>query len=101
MANVRMSAPTLRVLKYMLEAPRVPRSGAELSRKLNISSGTLYPLLARLEVAGWLNSQWEQIEPSQEARPRRRFYTLTGVGQTSASRELAELQTAPGVLVWN
>ena len=101
MAQIRMSGPTLRVLKCMLDAPRAPRSGAELSRKLNISSGTLYPLLARLEAAGWLKSKWEQIEPSKEARPRRRFYTLTGLGQTSASKELAELQTSPGVLAWN
>jgi PadR family transcriptional regulator PadR len=100
MSTVRMSAPTLRVLKFMLEAPRTPRSGAELSRYLNIKSGTLYPLLARLEAAGWLKSEWEQIEPSQEARPRRRFYILTGIGQTSASRELADLQMPPGVLAW-
>jgi PadR family transcriptional regulator PadR len=96
-----MSSQTLRVLKYMLETPRVGRSGAELSRALKINSGTLYPLLARLEVAGWLMSEWEQIDPAKEARPRRRFYRLTGLGQTSASRELADLQTSPGVLVWN
>lgn len=85
----------------MLEAPRVSHSGAEISRELKIGSGTLYPLLARLEAAGWLKSEWEQIEPSQEARPRRRFYNLTGLGQTSAHRALADLQMSPGVLAWN
>ena len=102
MANdIRLSGPTLRVLKLLIEKPPEGRSGADISRTLGISSGTLYPLLARLENAGWLKSEWEQIDPSQEGRPRRRFYKLTGFGQTSASRALAELQTDPGVLVWN
>ena len=99
--DVRMSGPTLRVLKLLLEKPREGRSGAEISRSLGISSGTLYPLLARLESAKWLNSEWEDVDPAAAGRPRRRFYKLTGQGQTHASRALAELQTAPGVLAWN
>lgn len=101
MTDPRLSAPTLRVLKFMLDAPRTPRSGAELSRALNIKSGTLYPLLARLEASSWLNSKWEQVDPSEEGRPRRRLYTLTGLGQTNARRALADLQVSPGVLTWN
>jgi DNA-binding PadR family transcriptional regulator len=99
--DIRLSGPTLKVLKLLIEQPRQGRSGAEMSRALGISSGTLYPLLARLENAGWLNSEWEMTDPSEVGRPRRRFYRLTGVGQTRASRALAELQTAPGVLAWN
>src|SRR5215204_6132776 len=52
--EVRLSAPTLKVLKLFIEAPRTRRSGAEISRLAGIGSGTLYPLLARLEGAGWL-----------------------------------------------
>jgi PadR family transcriptional regulator PadR len=99
--QIRLSAPTLKVLKFLLEKPLLGRSGAELSRTLGIASGTLYPLLARLENAGWLNSEWETVDPSEAGRPRRRFYKLTGQGQTRASMALAELQTSPGVLVWN
>jgi PadR family transcriptional regulator PadR len=99
--DIRLSAPTLKVIKLLLEKPREGRSGADISRTLGISSGTLYPLLARLENAGWINSEWELMDPSDAGRPRRRFYILTGHGQTLASRALAELQTAPGVLVWN
>src|SRR4029077_20668598 len=94
----RLSGPTLKVLKLLIEQPRQGRSGAEMSRALGISSGTLYPLLARLESAGWLNSEWETIDPSEVGRPRRRFDKLTGLGQTRASTALAELQAAPGVL---
>jgi len=83
-----------------MEKPLQGRSGAEVSRALSIASGTLYPLLARLESAGWVDSEWEKIEPKEEGRPRRRFYKLTGHGQTCASKALAELQMAPGALSW-
>jgi PadR family transcriptional regulator PadR len=98
--QVRLSAPTLRVLKLLMGKPLEGRSGADFSRTLNISSGTLYPLLARLESAGWLKSEWESVEPSEAGRPRRRFYKLTGHGQTCANKALADLQMAPGVLSW-
>ncbi len=99
--EIRLSGPTLKVLKLMLEKPREGRSGAEISRALGIGSGTLYPLLARLENADWLRSEWEQVNPSEVGRPRKRFYKLTGQGQTRARKALAEFQTGSGVLVWN
>jgi PadR family transcriptional regulator, regulatory protein PadR len=98
--EIRLSSPTLKVLKLLIEKPRQGRSGAEISKALNIASGTLYPLLARLETAGWLDSEWETIEPSEAGRPRRRYYKLTGHGQTRANQALAELQVAPGALSW-
>jgi len=100
MTKVRMSGQTLKLLKLMIERPREARSGAEISRLTSIGSGTLYPLLQRLEAAGWLTSEWENIEPSEAGRPRRRYYKLTGLGQTQAVAALSELQTAPGVLAW-
>ena len=98
--DIRLSGPTLRLLKMLIEKPLEGRSGADISKTLNIGSGTLYPLLQRLEHAGWLKSEWEQINPSDAGRPRRRFYKLTGEGQTQAVRALTDLQTAPGVLAW-
>ncbi len=99
--EIRLSGPTLKVLKLMLEKPREGRSGAEISRALGIGSGTLYPLLARLENADWMRSEWERVDPSEVGRPRKRFYKLTGQGQTRARKALAELQTSSGALVWN
>jgi DNA-binding PadR family transcriptional regulator len=99
--EVRLTAPTLKLLKIFVEKPREEFSGAEISRATEIGSGTLYPILARLEAAGWLKSTWEKINPSEEGRPRRRLYRITGQGQTKAVHALAELQTAPGALVWN
>ena len=92
--DVRLSQSALKVLRHLVETPRQGRSGADMSKAAQVGSGTLYPMLARLEAAGWLVSEWEAIDPSEAGRPRRRFYTLTGVGQTRALAALAELQVA-------
>jgi PadR family transcriptional regulator, regulatory protein PadR len=100
MSDIRLTQPTLKVLRLLLQDPGTGRSGAELSVAAKVGSGTLYPMLARLEVAGWLSSEWETIDPSEAGRPRRRYYKLTGLGRTSANRALAELQVVPGEFAW-
>ncbi|MEZ5787873.1 MAG: helix-turn-helix transcriptional regulator [Xanthobacteraceae bacterium] len=99
--DVRLTQPTLKVLRFLLEKPREGRSGAEMSKATKVGSGTLYPMLARLESAGWLTSEWEVIDPSEAGRPRRRFYKLTAVGQNNARAALADLQMAMGECAWN
>jgi PadR family transcriptional regulator, regulatory protein PadR len=98
--QVRVSGQMLKVLKMMIEKPLTPYSGADIARQAGLGSGTLYPLLQRLENAGWLTSEWERVDPVEAARPRRRLYKLTGHGQMLAVKALAEVQTAPGVLAW-
>jgi DNA-binding PadR family transcriptional regulator len=98
--NVRLTEPTLKVLRFLFLEPARPHSGAEISIAAKVGSGTLYPMLARLEAAGWLVSEWESVEPSEVGRPRRRFYKLTGVGQNKASAALNQLQFVPGDPVW-
>ena len=97
----RMSGPTLKVLKFLLHAPREARSGAEIGRETGIGSGTLYPMLARLEEASWLSSAWEDGDPTVLGRPRKRLYQLTGLGQRRASENLAELHVPEGALIWS
>jgi PadR family transcriptional regulator, regulatory protein PadR len=98
--NVRLSAPGLRVLKVLLAQPLHGKSGAEISREASVGSGTLYPLLARWESAGWLSSEWEAVDPSEVGRPRRRFYKLTALGQMKAREAFIDLQVSPEVLAW-
>lgn len=98
--EVRLSERGLRVLRFMIEQPRASRSGAEIAKATKLSSGTLYPLLARLEAAGWFTSQWEDVDPHEVGRPRRRLYKLTGVGQRRARDALAGLQLGTGVPSW-
>jgi DNA-binding MarR family transcriptional regulator len=78
--KVRMSLQTLRVLETFLENPTEQLSGADVHQRCGIASGTLYPILLRLEAAGWFVSQWETIDPSSAGRPRRRLYRLTSTG---------------------
>ncbi len=54
-----------------------------------IGYGTLYKALARLEERGLLTSAWEDPAAAADSkRPRRRLYSLTGVGADMA-REVA------------
>ena len=87
--NVRMSLQTLRVLEAFLENPTEPLAGADVHQRCGIASGTLYPILLRLESAGWFVSQWESIEPSSAGRPRRRLYRMTSMGLRRASEVFA------------
>lgn len=98
--DVRLTQPALKVLRFLMETPREGRSGAEMSKATKVGSGTLYPMLARLEAAGWLTSEWEVINPSEAGRPRRRFYKLTAIGQNKARAALNDLQMGSGELVW-
>jgi PadR family transcriptional regulator PadR len=101
--EVRLTQPTLKVLRFLLEKPCEGRSGAEMSKATKVGSGTLYPMLARLEAAGWLSSEWEVINPRDAGRPRKRFYWLTGMGQNNAYAALVDLQITEignGELSW-
>jgi DNA-binding PadR family transcriptional regulator len=99
-AEMRLSQPTLKVLRLLLNAPSVPHAGADIAKATRIASGTLYPMLVRLESAGWLSSEWEEIDPREHGRPRRRFYQLTSTGKDAANRELADLQINLAGPVW-
>jgi PadR family transcriptional regulator PadR len=85
-----MTTQTFAVLATMLSEPTAEWYGFNLAERAGIKSGTLYPLLSRLEKAGWLTSHWEDIDPHVAERPRRRLYALTGEGAAAARGELAE-----------
>jgi PadR family transcriptional regulator PadR len=100
--KIRMSGPTLKLLKLLVEDPNTGRSGAEISKITKTGSSTMYPLLQRLEIAKWIEGEWENVDPSEVGRPKRRLYKLTRSGQAAALKELAQYQTsAAGVLAWN
>ena len=88
---MRLSLQTLRVLEAFLQNPTDQLSGADIHRRSGLASGTLYPILLRLESAGWLVSRWESIDPSSAGRPRRRLYRLTSGGLARAGEVFASL----------
>lgn len=87
--DVRMSLQTLKVLEAFLNEPTDELSGADVQKRCDIASGTLYPILLRLESAGWFVSRWEAVDPASVGRPRRRLYRLTPTGLTRASEVFA------------
>jgi PadR family transcriptional regulator, regulatory protein PadR len=96
----RLSHQALRVLRVFLDRPRAKLAGSDIWSETKLLSGTLYPLLLRLEKAGWLESEWEQIDPSEASRPRKRLYHLTPNGYNKALQAMAELGVTKGILAW-
>ena len=56
--------------------------GYDLCRQAGVKSGTLYPLLIRLEAQGHLQAEWQP--PSEPGRPPRHAYRLTASGHQLA-----------------
>ncbi len=71
-----MTLPTQLVLHLLLEEPTREWYGLQLGTEAGLPSGTIHPILARLEKAGWLISRWEDISPTEQGRPRRRYYQI-------------------------
>src|SRR5215470_4521729 len=90
--ELRMTTPVLRVISALLTDPTAERYGLDLMRDAGLASGTLYPILVRLERAGWVSSHWEETGPVIEGRPARRRYRMTPLGVTDARREVALLR---------
>ena len=80
----RLTKPTARVLTLLLEAEGGQAYGLEIAKGAQVGPGTLYPMLTRLESVGWVDSSWEDIDPADEGRPARRYYTLTAQGRLDA-----------------
>lgn len=91
MQDLDITPKMAKVLKIFLEDPGQPRYGFEIMRLSGLASGSLYPMLARLEEAGWLTRGKENIDPHVEGRPPRLHYTITGAAITAARRQLAAL----------
>jgi DNA-binding PadR family transcriptional regulator len=86
----RLTRTMTRTLLAFLESPRSWRYGYDLMKVADLSSGTLYPLLARLSDDGWLESQWQDSE--LPGKPPRQLYRLTATGRVRARQALERAQ---------
>lgn len=85
---MRSPSPSARaVLAFLNEAGREWRHGYDLVRATGVKSGTVYPLLIRLEAEGYLEAQWQP--PAAPGRPPRHAYRLTAEGARFARNILA------------
>jgi PadR family transcriptional regulator, regulatory protein PadR len=96
-SEFRMTVAVARVLREFLSDPSRPRYGYDLMRSTGFASGKLYPILARLRHAGWLDRTAEDIDTAAEGRPMRYMYQLSSQGAEEARLELAALQMALAV----
>src|SRR3954454_11994533 len=85
----RMTIPIQLVLQALLADPDRELYGVEMGELAGLRTGTIHPILARLEGLGWLQSRWEDIGPPTEGRPARRYYRLTAEGARAAQSALA------------
>ena len=88
----RLTRTTTRTLLAFREAPGSWRYGYDLMKRADLSSGTLYPLLARLAEDGWLESRWEESE--LPGKPPRQLYRLTASGRIQARQALERAQAS-------
>src|SRR6266516_646712 len=56
---------------------------ARSEESLDIEFGSLYPALKRMELKGWIGSNWETSEQNRRAK----FYRLTTLGRKQLRRE--------------
>jgi PadR family transcriptional regulator PadR len=86
---MRMTRHARTVLVLLLERSDDVVYGFEMMQRSGLRSGTIYPLLARMELNGFVHGAWEDVDAAEVGRPRRRLYRLTAMG-TSLARELEQ-----------
>lgn len=90
--RIRRSRQTFSVLEALLARPSDWSHGYALSQQTGLASGTLYPILMRLEKLDWLETRWEDAEIP--GRPPRHLYRLTGDGRERARKELRDARAS-------
>ena len=86
----RHSRQTRAVLAELATEPSRDRHGYDLALATGLASGTLYPILMRLEARGFLEARWEL----SERRPRH-VYRLTQAGLEAAAAEAEAPEARP------
>lgn len=79
-----------------------PLHGFAISRRLKqisdevlqVSDGSLYPALHKLEQEGWITAEWKPSENKRNAK----FYSLTRLGRRELERESANWERLSGAI---
>jgi PadR family transcriptional regulator PadR len=87
--RIRLTLQTLQVLRALLDDPAGEHYGLEISKESGLPTGSIYPILARMEASGLVTSAWEDIDEAAAKRRRRRYYRLTSEGLEFARSEVA------------
>jgi len=79
-----------------------PQNGWAISQRLKqvsndvlqVSDGSLYPALHKLEQEGWITAEWRPSENNRRAK----FYSLTRAGRRQLQKESADWQRLSGAI---
>ncbi|MGE0552664.1 MAG: PadR family transcriptional regulator [Gemmatimonadales bacterium] len=71
--------------------------GFDIMDATGLASGTVYPILSRLEAAGILRSRWESVAIARrDKRPPRRYYEISPAGSRELARSRAHYASLGG-----
>jgi PadR family transcriptional regulator len=84
----RPSTASRLVFQAFLDSPSEETYGFALAEATGLPSGTIYPILRRLQDEGLIVGRWAEVDTGPQRR-RRRYYALTGEG-----RRVAQLATS-------
>ena len=91
MARLNLTYPTALVLKALDAGYHY---GFDVMDATGLPSGTVYPILRRLDREGLLESSWEKHAHAQdEQRPPRRYYAITAAGERMLANAAARFPT--------
>ena len=97
MTDLRLTHATALILQALASGSR---HGFQIMDVTGLASGTVYPVLRRLERAKAVVSEWEGPDDAGAAgRRRRRVYGLTSDGQQIAERARERLAETQRVLL--
>ncbi len=89
---MRLTPSTTFVLQALLAGHH---HGFDIMEETGLASGTVYPILRRLDAEGLVRSHWEAPEVAQASqRPPRRYYELTAGGRAVAREAVARAAAA-------
>jgi PadR family transcriptional regulator PadR len=79
-----------------------PMNGWSISQRLKqiskdvlqVSDGSLYPALHKLEHEGWITAEWRPSENNRRAK----FYSLTRLGRRALERETEQWERLAGAI---
>ena len=91
-----LSGQALSLLSALAASGEAWRHGYDLAQATGLRSGTLYPLLIRLEAQGILEAQWQA--PAARGRPPRHSYRLTAAGLALARGQRPAVGDEPAPL---
>jgi DNA-binding PadR family transcriptional regulator len=87
----RPGLATLEVMRALAEGAAY---GLNIMERAGLPSGTVYPILSRLERDGLARARWESMAQARaDGRPRRRYYALTASGLTVLSEAVTQARS--------